>query len=270
VLNATPVKTGKLTWDILFNLGRNKNKIVELSEAVKIFYLGGGFGRSATPVVEEGGSYGDLVAYKWAKDASGNYQVNASGLPVVTTAQESIGSFNPKATMGITNTLTYGAFTIRALVDGRIGGVIVSGSEMNMAFNGTPEVTSTHREGGWSLTGSSPEITAQQFWQTVSGGRYGWGEFFAYNATNFRLRELSIGYNIPLPSSVPVKARIAAVARNVFFLYRGSSLMDIPGIGTRKMSFDPDMALGNGNYQGIQYYSLPSTRSLGVNLQLTF
>lgn len=272
VINATPMKTSSLTWDIAFNLGSNKNKIIELSKDVKIFFLGGGFGRSATPVVKEGGSYGDLVAFKWLTDASGNYQVNAAGLPRETIAQEFIGSFNPKAILGLTNTLTYGDFTLRALVDGRVGGIIVSGSEMNMAFNGTPEITATNRkvEDGWKLNSSAPTITSQQFWQTVSGGRYGWGEFFAYDATNFRLRELSLGYNIPVPSSISVKARLAVVARNLFFLYRGSSILDIPGLPKRKMSFDPDMALGNGNYQGIQYYTLPSTRSLGVNLQLTF
>jgi len=60
------------------------------------------------------------------------------------------------------------------------------------------------------------------------------------------------------------------VARNLLFLYRGSSKLDIPGLGKRKMSFDPDMALGNGNWQGISYGTMPSTRSIGFNLQLTF
>jgi hypothetical protein len=46
--------------------------------------------------------------------------------------------------------------------------------------------------------------------------------------------------------------------------------MDIPGIGKRKMWFDPDMSLGNANYQGVEYGTLPSTRSYGLNLQLTF
>jgi hypothetical protein len=56
----------------------------------------------------------------------------------------------------------------------------------------------------------------------------------------------------------------------LFFLYRGYSKLEIPGIEKRKMAFDPDMSLGNGNWQGISYGTLPSTRSLGFNLQLTF
>lgn len=271
-------ESSKLKWDVQFNLGVNRNKIVSLSDAVKISYLGGGFGRSATPVVQEGGSYGDLVAFKWMTDGNGRRVVTADGLPVSTTEQEFIGSFNPKATLGLTNTLSYGRFSLRLLIDGRSGGVIVSGSEMNLAFSGIPEVTALNREEGWNLGGVasngspvSATITSQQFWQTASGKRYGLGEFFAYDATNYRIRELSIGYDIPVPASFFIKsARLSAIARNLAFLYRGSSLMDIPGIGKRKMDFDPDMALGNGNYQGVQYFTLPSTQSIGFNLRLGF
>jgi hypothetical protein len=64
--------------------------------------------------------------------------------------------------------------------------------------------------------------------------------------------------------------RISAVARNLFFLYRGSSTLDIPGIEKRKMAFDPDIAINNTNFQGVEHFSMPSTRSIGFNVQLTF
>jgi hypothetical protein len=162
-------------------------------------------------------------------------------------------------------------------MDGRIGGTLVSGTEMNLAFSGIPEVTGQFREGGLSLGGVdatgapvSQTIDAQGFWQIASGKRYGAGEFFAYDATSFRLRELTFGYEIPVKSNVVKSVRLSAVGRNLFWLYRGSSLLDIPGIGKRKMWFDPDMSLGNGNFQGVEYGTLPSTRSLGLNLQVTF
>jgi hypothetical protein len=60
------------------------------------------------------------------------------------------------------------------------------------------------------------------------------------------------------------------VARNLFFLYRGYATMDIPGIPKRKLSFDPDINLGAGNYQGIDYGNLPSTRTVGLNVKLGF
>jgi TonB-linked SusC/RagA family outer membrane protein len=278
VLTGEPIANKPLKWDMTFNFALNRNKVIELSEDVKIFYLGGGFGRSATPVIEEGKSYGDLLAFKWATDASGRYIVEANGKPKLTQEQTYIGNFNPRATLGLTNSFSYKAFSARILVDGRVGGTVVSGTEMNLAFSGIPEITELNREGGWNLNGVDDSgkkvdanITAQDFWQRASGKRYGAGEFFAYDATNFRVREISLGYNIPLKNSKAVKsAKISVVGRNILWLYRGSSKMDIPGIGKRKMWFDPDMSLGNGNFQGVEYGTLPATRTLGANLQVTF
>src|SRR5206468_118685 len=100
---------------------------------------------------------------------------------------------------------------------------------------------------------------------------YGAGEFFAYDGTSVRVREISLGYQIPLSSKFFIKRMtISAVARNVFWIYRGSSKLDIPGIGIRKMWFDPDMSLSNSNWQGVEYGTLPATRSFGLNLQVTF
>jgi len=278
VFNGSPVRTKNFNWDVTVNFALNRNKVIALSNDVKIFYLGGGYGRSATPVVEEGKSYGDLLAYKWATDAKGNRIVSAEGKPVLTSDQQYIGNFNPKETVGFSNTFSYKGFLLRILMDGRIGGTLVSGTEMNLAFSGIPEVTQEKREGNWNLGGvdaggspASHTTDAQSFWQIASGKRYGAGEFFAYDATSFRVREVTLGYEIPLNPNPYVKAlKISFVARNLFWLYRGSSLMDIPGIGKRKMWFDPDMSLGNGNYQGVEYGTLPPTRTLGLNLQVTF
>ena len=296
VLNATPVRSGTLTWDVAFNLGMNRNRVVALTETVKEFLVvDSGFGRSATPVIREGESFGDMLGFFWMNtadvyDADGKFVshsnagtplVNATGAPLssITTGDQAIlGNFNPKATMGLTNTFRYKDFSVRLLIDGRVGGTIMDGTEQLLAYNGAPEITAQHREGGWNLGGQdingaevSTTINSQAFWTTASGGRYGTAEFFTYDATNFRVRELSVGYSIPLPGSFPLKAaRLSLIGRNLLFLYRGSSKLDIPGLGKRKMTFDPDMSLGNGNWQGISYGTLPSTRSIGFNLQLTF
>lgn len=277
VVTGAPVRNKDFSWDVTLNIATNRNKIVELSDEVKIFYLGGGFGRTATPVVEEGKSFGDLLAFKWQTDAKGARVVGANGKPTLTQQQEFIGNFNPKATFGFTNSFEFKRISARILVDGRVGGTVVSGTEMNLAFSGIPEVTEKFREGGWNLggvnaTGGSvtTPIASQDFWQIASGKRYGAGEFFAYDATNFRLREASIGYELPFSNSFIKNARLSLVGRNLLWIYRGSSKMDIPGIGKRKMWFDPDMSLGNGNYQGIEYGTLPSTQSMGINLQVNF
>ena len=279
VINATPVNKPKFNWNIGFNLGMNKNKVVALTETVKQFVVAdAGFGRSATPVIKEGGSYGDMLALGWATNSAGKYLVSDKGLPVTTTEQIPIGNFNPKATLGLSNTVNIGKLNFRLLIDGRVGGVIVDGTEQLIAYNGAPKITEQYREGGWNLGGVNKDgqtvstpINAQQFWTTASGGRYGAAQFFTYDATNFRIREFTAGYSLPLGNSTFIKgARVSLVGRNLLWLYRGSSTLDIPGLAKRKMSFDPDMALGNGNWQGISYGTLPATQSVGVNLNLTF
>lgn len=296
VLNATPVRTTNFSWDVLFNLGMNRNKVLKMTEDIKSFNLEG-FSRSATPQVKVGGSYGDMVGFVWEKTDQGHFVVTPAGKPLssITTGElKYIGNFNPKATLGLTNTINFSKIYLRLLIDGRVGGEVVDGTEQLIAYNGATESTLEFREGGWDLggyqstpvavtnpdgttTNTWPEgalvtqtITAQDFWTTASGGRYGSAEFFTYDATSFRIRELAIGFNIPVPSDFFVKsAKLSLVARNVMFLYRGSSTLDIPGIGKRKMNFDPDMALGNGNWQGISYGTSPATRSIGFNLQLS-
>ena len=275
-LSASPLKGNSFTWDASLNFARNVNTIVELHPNIKSATLGGNT-RTTTAVVTEGGSYGDLQAYGWARDAQDRLLVNANGLPVVS-AFKTIGNFNPKLTFGFSNTFSYKNFVMSFLVDGRVGGIMVSGTDGNLAYDGTAEYTLEKREGGWVLPGvtatgetNTKAITSEQFWQTVSQGRYTWGEFFSYSTTNVRLREATLGYNIPFPQGFFIKnARLSLTARNLFFFYRGNATMDIPGLKTRKLPFDPDVNLSAANYQGSEYGALPSTRTVGLNLKLGF
>jgi hypothetical protein len=279
VLNGTAVRNRDFDWNVNLNFALNRNKIVALNPDLKTISLSGGYRRAAEVVIEEGKSYGDLLALGWQRNEKGQLVVTSEGKPFVPQDKfQNIGNFNPRYTLGLTNTFNYKAFSLRVLLDGRVGGTIVSGTEMNLAFSGIPEATAQYREGGWSLggvdgngAGVSTPIRAQDFWQIASGKRYGAGEFFAYDATNLRAREVSLGFNIPMPKQLFVKsARLSAVGRNLFWILRGSSKLDIPGVGKRKMWFDPDMSLGNGNFQGVEYGTLPSTRSYGFNLQVNF
>ncbi len=281
VANGTPIRNSDFTWDITLNLSLNRNKVISLSPDLTTAYLGGVDNRSAQPEVKVGGSFGDLYAYQWLKNPKGQYEVQANGTPLTSYTTGGnlgyIGNYNPREVVGMSNTFQYKRFDLSVLLDGRIGGVLVSGTEMNLAFSGITKGTEQFREGGLNLGGVdasgnpvSQTITAQQFWQTASGQRYGVGQFFTYDATNFRVRELSIGYDIPWHSNTIKKMRISAVARNLFWIYRGSSILDIPGLGKRKMWMDPDMSNGNASFQGVEYGALPSSRTLGFNLKVNF
>mgnify|MGYP002078406025 CR=1 FL=1 len=279
MLNWRAIEKANFSYNATLNFTRNVNDVIELSERTKEVFLGGGYGRTAGPLVREGGRYGDLYAEGWKTDSQGRYIVDANGLPVGSGAgATSVGNFNPDFTLGLNNQFQIGNFNLSFLIDGRFGGVMVSGTEANLAFDGTANYTEAFREGGLVLDAvtesgeqNTVAINAEQLWTRVSGGRYSFGEFFTYDATNVRIREVALGYTFKLPESAGIEnLRLSLVGRNLLFLYRGSATLDIPGLPERKMNFDPDIQLGAGNFQGIEYGSLPSTRSVGLNLQLNF
>jgi len=279
ILNGRVVETGSFTYNSTLNFARNVNEIIELSDDVDRVFLSGGYGRVAGVVVEEGGRYGDLFGEGWERDDEGNFVVDDKGLPVGSGGgQTYLGNFNPDFSLGWNNQFTFGSVSLSFLIDGRFGGVMVSGTDANLAFDGTADYTTAFRDGGLVLdavtddgTPNTTAIDAEAFWTRVSGGRYSFGEFFAYDATNVRLREVSVGYTFNLAERLGMRTlRLSVSGRNLFFLYRGKALLDIPGLPERTMNFDPDIQLGAGNYQGVEYGNLPSTRTVGLNLQLGF
>ena len=279
-LTGSPIKKDDFSWDITLNYARNVNTIISLHPDIKQTFLSSGYGRTAGVLVKEGGAYGDLYADGWAQAPNGQFIMDASGKPVLTATQEFLGNFNPKFSLGLNNAFSFGKMSVNVLIDARIGGVMTSGSDANLAFDGNAAYTTAYREGGWvipgvvkngeSYTPNTTPINAETFWTTVSNGRYSWGQLFTYDATNVRIREAAVGYDFTVNNSFVKKAKLSIVARNLFFLAKGNAIMDVPGVPTRKMWFDPDVNLGAGNYQGVEYGTLPSARSIGLNLNLSF
>jgi TonB-linked SusC/RagA family outer membrane protein len=275
VINGSPIVSKNFKWDVLFNYGANRNMVISLGES-----RGAGFGgslRAGAVIVDEGEPFGNLYAFGLRQSDKGGLLLTNTGLPIRSSTPELVGNNNPNATLGLTNTINYKRFSVRFLVDGRVGGVTISGTEMNLAFSGLTKRTEYNREGNWILPGFNSggstvaaPINAEQFWRTVSGGRIGWGQLFTYNQTNFRFRELSLGYDIPTKGNIIKSAKVSFVARNLFWIYRGSNKYDIPGIPKSKLPFDPDMSLSTSNFQGLDYAGVPASRSVGINFKLTF
>lgn len=274
-LTGTPVQGEQFSWNTNINFARNINKIVALTPEVEQANISAS-ARLASVVARVGGSYGDLYGFAWAKDANGNHIVNENGLPVVENNQK-LGNFNPTFMLGWTNNFKYKKFYLSMLIDGRVGGELVSGTDSFLGAYGLGDFTEEWRDGGLVLPGvkadgsvNTTAITAQQLWTTVSqNGRAAWGEFFTYSTTNFRMREISLSYDFDLNLPHLKNVRVALVGRNLFFFYRGKAKLDLPGI-SRTIPIDPEAALGAGNYQGVEAGLLPAVRSFGLNLKASF
>lgn len=277
-LGGRPIETKNFSWNTTINFSTNSNKVKELAPNTTQTNITDNT-KYATVIVKEGSAYGDLYGTKWKRDQStGKYIVDSKGLPVTETNQK-LGNFNPDCMLSWSNSFNYKNIKLSFLIDARIGGEMVSGTDAYLAAYGLADYTEKHREGGLVLdavyadgTPNTTAITSQQLWTTVSqNGRDAWGEFFTYDMTNVRLREVIVSYDFKLkPSFLIRSAQVSLNARNLFFFYRGKSKLDIPGIGKKDNPVDPDASLGAGNYQGVELGLPPVNRTFGLNVKLTF
>ena len=86
-------------------------------------------------------------------------------------------------------------------------------------------------------------------------------EPWIYDATNVRLREVSLGYSLPkslLSKTVLNSVKFSLVARNLWMIY------------SKTDGFDPEAGYTTSNAQGIEFGSMPTLRSIGFNLNVTF
>lgn len=277
-LQVTPVKKDHFSWQSTLNYARNISKVIALTDEISSVNITDNVAYG-TVVVSKGGAYGDLYGYKWKVDeASGKYVVNSKGLPVVE-AGKKIGNFNPDATVGWINTFKYKNWGAQVNIDGRIGGQMISGTAALMADYGTAEFTSKCRDGSWVIdavdesgNANKTAISSEAFWTAVgAGGIYPYGEFFTFDMTNFRVRNVSLSYTLPGKLIRYMKgAQFSLSMNNVMFLYKGRSVLDIPGLGRIKNPVDPETSIGSGNFQGIEAATLPLTRTLTLGIKLSF
>lgn len=266
VVDVTTVRTENFNWNAAFNFAKNVNKIIRLTDEVKRAILVDD--RQVLEVVEVGGSYGDMYGIGWQRDEQGRPLVSETGAPLLTGGKTVyMGNYNPNYTLGFSNTLTYKDISLSFLLDYRNGGTVIAGTQALLDFDGHSKASLWGREGGivldaYTVDGekNTTPIDAQEYFGAI-GEKYPASEFYAYSATNLRLREVVLGYNFS-PAILGEKgfikgAKISLVGRNLFFLQK-----DAP--------FDPEVVTGTGNYQGIEYNSLPSTRNIGLNLKLMF
>ena len=268
-VDATPVLTPDFTWKTSLNFSSNRNKIKELHEELKeLVYGPSSFSSSYAMKLVKGGSIGDIYGKAFVRDAEGNivYQTEGDhkGLPAVEGEGNTIkvGNANPRFIMGWNHTFSYKGFSLYLLLDWRYGGKILSQTQAEMDLYGVSQVTALARDRGYVTLEGQQIDNVKGFYKNIVGGRAGVTEYYMYDATNLRLREVSLNYTFPKKWMQKTKVlkdlQLAFVARNLCFLYK-------------KAPFDPDLVLSTGNdNQGIEVFGMPTTRSLGFTVKCEF
>ena len=176
------------------------------------------------------------------------------------------GNVNSKHQLSWSNTFTYKDFSLYFLINGRIGGKVVSLTEGYLDQYGASERTGAARlnaeanniytedgRHGMYLNEGRNLVAVQDYYDFVGSSYVG---DYIYNATNFRLRELSLGYTFRNLFGSNKNLSLSFVCRNLFFFYKEAPV-------------DPDISLSTANgLGGIDVFNYPSARTFGLNIKL--
>lgn len=261
VLSGSPVWTENFRWKTGLNYSHNRNEVRELAPGLDRVGLGGGGSNSYSQRLMVGGSFGDIYGYTFLRDASGNVQYDDAGIPLRDKSeQKKVGNTSPDFNMGWQNTFTYKNFSLYVLVDGRFGGDVISLTEADLDKYGVSRRSGDDRNRGYVDFHGKKIDNARDFYSIV-GGRDGITEHYVWDATNVRLREVSLGYSLPerwLDRTFVKRVEVSLIARNLFFVYL-------------RAPYDPDGTMSAGNsLQGVDVFGMPTNRSVGFNVKLNF
>lgn len=182
-----------------------------------------------------------------------------------------IGNMNSHSQFGWSNTVSYKDFSLYFLINGRIGGKVISLTESYLDRYGASQRTadarayaeangiyftdaSGNKSLGMYVPDGSGQIASIQGWYETIGAND--ASSYVYDATNIRLRELSLGYTFRDLFGENKNLTLSFIGRNLFFIYKDAPV-------------DPDISLSSSNgLGGFEVFNLPSERSFGFNLKL--
>jgi TonB-linked SusC/RagA family outer membrane protein len=270
-----PVLVKNLSYDI--NIAFSyliKNKVVRIAEGISSFQAELLFIEGTPAMVHTVGKpWGELMGYGM-KMWEGKPLLDENGLYVID-ENKYFGSVLPKFTGGIQNTFTIlKHFTVFANIDYQIGGKFYSTTELAGAFDGiTARTAGTNflgipiREkveyGGGLLVTGVDETTHKDVAYRVDAFKYFTENYvydpFVYDKTYVKLRELSIGYNVPVEkirwiSDFFQSMNISFVALNPWLIYSAAKGLD-----------PSEISSASG-----EVAQFPGTRSFGINIKANF
>jgi hypothetical protein len=267
MLNLVPVKTSGFEWDVTFNGAYNKTKILRLltdKPGERITVGTHIFNGELRQVVGE--ELGQLAGFGYLRDDEGRIVYGANGIALATPSMIYYGSALPKWSGGFTNAFKFKGVTASFLIDFKLGGKMISGTNFNAYRHGLHQSTLEGRESGVIGEGVNQDgepnevkvFPVQPFYEVVRSK--GIVEPVVYNAGYWKLRQVAIGYDFTkfLPKRLPFRSvRLDVVANNVLMLKKW-----VPNIDPESFGYSSD------NLVGLESTGVPTTRNIGFNLNV--
>lgn len=272
-----PVSSPNFKWDLNATWAYLiSNKIVSISEETKRIALEGVWGTTMPYLVlQEGKEWGQIYGNGKKRNDEGVQILSSSGM-FVNDPNVYFGSVLPKYTGGFQNSFEiYKNFLLSVNIDYQSGGKFVSLSDQWGSYSGLTAKTATVNDKGNPIRDAVDDgggvhvfgvdnnnnhvdyyVEAQDYFQ----GMYNNKTFddYVYDLTFVKVRELSLGYRLPVSKlgvgKVVKSATLSVVSRNPFLIYAKTN------------DFDPSEISG---FSG-ETAQLPGTRGIGFNLKVGF
>jgi TonB-linked SusC/RagA family outer membrane protein len=268
LLSLAPVRTRNFSWDFTANTSYNKTQVLSIvtnKPGERITVGTHVFNGEVRLVVGE--EMGQIAGYGYATDVKGNRIFQSNGLPQRTADFVLFGSGLPKWTGGFLNTFSYKGIGLSVFIDYKLGNKMLSGTNFNAIRHGLHKRTLEGRDGGVigkgvNASGGNNTVVApvQTYWEHLRSQQI--VESVIYNGGYWKLRQITLGYDFSrfLPAKWPVKgAKLDFVANNVLIIKKWVDNIDPETFG-----------YGSDNMVGLEAPGLPTTRSIGVNLNIKF
>jgi len=287
LVNVKAIAKDDFQYDVSLNFSKNMNEVISLSSDAESRILLEAVSGFARVELRAGETFGSIYGNDYLRDEQGNVVVNEYGM-TIKGEYKKLGDINPDLIGGLSNNLSYKNINLRFLIDFQLGGEYYSESRLYHDLMGTSKKSLRGREEWYSThegllygqvkqgkipngyiedavmeDGTVNDVPVQPMMRMVNTI---WFQHivtdYIMDATNVRLRELSIGYNLPqkwMEDSFFKKVNITLVGRNLFFFYNASH------------DYDPESGFSSGSIgNAFELNPMPSARNVGFNLTVNF
>ena len=273
-LRGVPLSTNNLKWNSFFTISFNRNKVVDLGGLDNVTVNNIGSAQTGTSMLRVGRPLGEFYGYEFLgtwktseateaasfgrqpgdpkyTDVDGNHDYNSNDLKV-------IGNGTPDFTFGFINDVSYRNFNLSFMFQGSQGNQIYS---QTMAYVWGGQGQAYNATTADALNIWTPENETENPSFSKAGKNYINSSRYVYDGSYIKLKNISLGYNIPpaLLSKVKIRSlEIYGSAQNILWI------TDYPG-------YDPEVSNStNAITQGLEMGVIPNPRTYTMGLRVGF
>ncbi|MFL5541051.1 MAG: SusC/RagA family TonB-linked outer membrane protein, partial [Longimicrobiaceae bacterium] len=270
-----PIQKQNFQWDMTVNFGHNRSTVTNLSGDTRALVLGTYWGVNVEARKDQ--PYGTLFgsAYERVEDPSSPYfgqiVVDEDGLPIAAAERKVLGNYQPDWVGGLNSHLRYRNVDFSFLIDTHQGGQLFSTTNLWGTYTGVLKSTLVGREVDWddpgvvakgvqqnadgSYSPNTTPVLAQYYYENT----YYINEAHVYDASFWKLREVSLAYTLPQGTVRRLGVHgltLSAIGRNLW-------------LHSKAPNIDPETAFDASNVQGLEGEQLPTPRSIGFTVSVT-